>query len=345
MDSIGASGPGRGARGGSDDGSQLMVDAAPSPALRAALDALDAPIRGPADLEAYNLDVLRALPQGSDRETFAAELRRRLAAGTDDPRLVDALIEVGGNRAFVDLAAIASGAMTVTATRAARRLAVIRRDRAMRQRLGELLATGGSFIVSEALAGLLEAGGDLANPTIVAALAKQPSFEIRARLVEALFAQTGIGAFCHVGSVAFTVELGVLSAFQTVRAEATRTLLGWVERLARGESLRAIGVEGPAPVISAAADALYDAIRSSAQPALDESALDALAGGERAWIVDVIGGALEDGDPRAEAALRRLGGARAEAMLRDHPAAEANVDPESSGTSRSGTSRSGESPA
>lgn len=287
----------------------------PDQALRAALEALDAPIQAPSDLLQLDLKPIAVLDAGH-KATLVAEIAARLGAGRDDPRLVDALVEIGSKAAWQQIEALAAAAEpSVSSARAARRLGVLRRDRRAVRWLAAALRSW-TYVVEEAATGLYELDNNRADEALLEALAGRDEVEIRRVLLDRLFVRHGLDAWQLAASPVWSARMAALSPWPSLRAEAIAVIGRWVRGARGGATPQALGVAVPDVPPSAAMTALLKALRDP-NATLDAGQLAILQGGERDWAVDLLGKALERGEFRAVAALHAVGGARAQMVLDD----------------------------
>jgi hypothetical protein len=283
-------------------------------------------VQSPSDLDALDLDALGELTDDDERGEAVTLAAERLDAGTDDPRLVDALATLGTPEALDALARVAARGPVISRARAARRLWTLKKDTDAVKHLRAAVADSDSQLVAEeALPALLEIGSDEALNVVVEMIADTAVPEVRTMAISALMVHLGVDAYERVPTGAlWTLRLGLTSRFPSVRAGAVDDLRDLVKRARGGADAKKLGVVAQAGGFSAG---MSEVLKASQDPSasFDDDTLAALEDGEHDWAVDLVIRSLERGEKRAEAALKTLGGERAKRALAD--AAAGRKDP------------------
>ncbi len=253
------------------------------------------------------------------RDEFADEAAAELAQGSSDPRLVELLALVGTPRAFAAVDRALSGPSLV-ATAAARALWKAVKDARALPVLAGVARVGVPLAVEAAVPGLLEIGSADALE-VVAEVIGATDAAAQTLAIDLLFGHLGLERYDRIATgPVWRLRLGLTSRFESVRRASLERLREIIAlRLANADD-DALGIVASEQELSPDMLKLVRAVRDPTQP-FDPSALDAVQGDERAWAVDLAMKALERGEARGEAALVRLGGARADLALADHRAA------------------------
>ena len=300
--------------------------AAVSEALSRFMDSLDRGVTSREDSERLDLVSLEAVTDPAEKDQATDALIAKLKAPTEDPRLVDALATLRTPTALDALTWASRGAPTLTRARAARRLWTIRRDPNALANLQAVARLDAAILAEEVLPALLEIGSDEALDVAIGMLEASSLFAVRTMATSAVFVHYRFDEYDRIPTGAvWSLRLDLASRFPSLRAHAIDTLRDLVRRRRLGADDAALGIIAQAADFSTELSAVLSASQDPSQP-FDDDTLTSLSGGDRRFGIDIVLGALERGEARAEKALETLGGERAKLALADWRAGR--IDPE-----------------
>jgi len=280
--------------------------------FRAFKESVINPVSSREAMVSYNLAALAGIREDEKRQAF--ELLRETVADSDDPRVVDALLELRldeGTKLVQEIVLEGAGYRTL---RAAMRWWELRRSPESIDAIKRCVASSNVDLQSLSLKVLSRLEG--APNDLLFQCLYSPEFTLRQQAKEALLFKYKLDKFDNlISSPIYHLALGVTSSFEVLYLDSAKSLEEMIRAINSGkESLKSLGLFTTDFGVSDGVQAIWDAVEQSAQP-IDFGLLKTLTNDELDYITEYLSRALERDDRRVVPLLKKLNTPRAQLTL------------------------------
>ncbi|MCA9566121.1 MAG: hypothetical protein KC561_21645, partial [Myxococcales bacterium] len=204
---------------------------------------LERGVTSKADLASLDLEALSQIKE-SERSDAEDLLKQRVKASVEDPRVIDALVQIGTESAWTVIDEAANNAPPITRLRALRRLSAAGRRQDI---LGDVASIArnhdASMAAEEYLSALLDLASDEADDVMVDLLDKTTNRSVRTMVVTALFRRFDLDKYEEVATgPVWHLRMGLTAPFPSVRSQALDELRELIDKRRAGKTDKELGL-------------------------------------------------------------------------------------------------------